>query len=116
VTPPEVLGSVLPPDDETQPEVVEAEVFTSWQNNIGGRAVLWIRTTELATAEVIMTTADDVVSNHEFETFSTGFRRVFDGLPSGPILFYIYLTDRHGDSSPTTKTVFGEVPEPPEDP
>jgi hypothetical protein len=63
-----------------------------------------------------MTTADDAVSSHEFETFSTGFRRVFDALPSGPILFYIYLTDRFGDTSPTTTTVFGEVPEPPEVP
>lgn len=118
VTPPEVLGAVLPEDDGLPPEVLTAEVFTSWQTNNNtnyGRAVLWFTASELSTAEMVMTTADDEVSTHELETYSEGFRYVFNELPSGPVIFYIYLTDRFGETSLTTKTVFGEVPLPPED-
>ncbi len=118
VTPPDVLGAVLPEDNELPPEVITAEVFTSWQSNNNmnyGRAILWFTASELATAEVVMTTSDDAVTNHEETVYSEGFKHVFNDLPSGPVIFYIYLTDRHGVTSLTTKTVFGEVPLPPED-
>jgi hypothetical protein len=117
VTPPDVLGAVLPEDNMLPPEVVTTEVFTSWQmnNNMSfGRAILWFTANELSTAEIVMTTADDVVTNREMEVYSEGFRTVFDDVPSGPVIFYIYLTDRYGNTSLTTKTVFGEVPLPPE--
>ena len=116
VTPPDVLGAVLPEDNLLPPEVLTAEVFTSWQmnNNMSyGRAVLWFTASELATAEIVMTASDDEVTNHEMEIYSEGFRHVFDEVPSGPVIFYIYLTDRFGNTSLTTKTVFGEVPLPP---
>lgn len=118
VTPADVLGAVLPEDNMLPPEVLTAEVFTSWQTNNNmnyGRAVVWFTASELATAEIVMTTADDVVTNQEMEIYSEGFRYVFDEVPSGPVIFYIYLTDRYGDTSLTTKTIFGEVPLPPED-
>jgi hypothetical protein len=118
VTPADVLGAVLPEDNMLPPEVLTAEVFTSWQTNNNtnyGRAVVWFTASELATAEIVMTTADDVVTNQEMEIYSEGFRYVFNELPSGPVIFYIYLTDRYGDTSLTTKTIFGEVPLPPED-
>lgn len=117
VTPPDVLGAVLPEDNMLPPEVLTAQVFTSWQmnNNMSfGRAVLWFTTSELSTAEIVMTTSDDEVTNLEMTTDSEGFKHVFDQVPSGPVIFYIYLTDRFGQTSLTTKTVFGEVPLPPE--